>query len=136
MNRAVLADTTPLYAAIDPSDEYYHQARTEMAHLNDEGWEVAVIMPTVMEGYSLTQRKLGSRTALRWLGEVNAYASYLVPEGEDYSFALARIRRYDDQDITLFDTLLYAVSDRLSIPVWTYDHHFDTLGAIRWYPGS
>jgi predicted nucleic acid-binding protein len=136
MNRAVLADTTSLYAAIDPSDEYYHQARSEMKRLSDESWEVAVIMPTVMEGYSLTQRKLGSRVALQWLAEVNASASYLVPEGEDYSFALARIRRYDDQDITLFDTLLYAVSDRLALPIWTYDHHFDILGARRWHPGA
>lgn len=134
MIRTVLADTTPLYAAIDPSDEHYQQSRAEMQQLKDDGWEVAVIMPTVMEAYSLTQRKLGSRVALRWLGEVNAFAGYLVPEGEDYSLALARIRRYLDQDITLFDTLLYAVSDRLSIPIWTYDHHFDILGASRWYP--
>jgi predicted nucleic acid-binding protein len=134
--RTVLADTTPLYAAIDPSDEYYHQARTEMQLLAEDGWEVAVIMPTVMEAYSLIQRKLGNVAALKWLGEVNAFAGYLVPEGEDYSLALARIRRYLDQDITLFDTLLHAVSDRLSVPVWTYDHHFDTLGAQRWYPGA
>jgi len=135
MMRIVLADATPLYAAIDPSDEYHQQARTDIQRLADDGWEVAVIMPTVMETYSLTQRKLGSLAALKWLGEVNTFAGYILPEGDDYSLALARIRRYLDQDITLFDTLLFAVSDRLSMPVWTYDRHFDILGADRWYPG-
>jgi predicted nucleic acid-binding protein len=134
MIRTVLADTTPLYAAIDPSDEYHLQARAEIEYLAEDGWEVAVILPTVMEAYSLTLRKLGSVAALRWLGEINTYAGYIVPEGEDYSIALTRIHRYSDQDITVFDTLLCAVSARLSLPVWTYDHHFDVLGATRWFP--
>jgi predicted nucleic acid-binding protein len=37
-----------------------------------------------------------------------------------------------DQDISLFDAITHVVSERLHVPVWSYDHHFDVLRTRRW----
>jgi hypothetical protein len=34
--------------------------------------------------------------------------------------------------LTLFDTVLAAMSDWLEAPVWTFDHHFDVMQANVW----
>ena len=43
--------------------------------------------------------------------------------------------RYRDQDLSLFDAIAAVVSERLSLPVWTYDHHFDVIRADVWRGG-
>lgn len=40
--------------------------------------------------------------------------------------------RYPDQSITLFDAILAVLSDRLALPIWTFDHHFDVMGSDVW----
>ena len=51
--RLVLADTGPLYAALNPRDQYFARAQDELNVLAGDGWEVAVIYPTILETYSL-----------------------------------------------------------------------------------
>jgi predicted nucleic acid-binding protein len=46
--------------------------------------------------------------------------------------AVQYIQRYSDQPITLADGVLAVLSQRLSLPVWTFDHHFDVMRANRW----
>jgi hypothetical protein len=38
--------------------------------------------------------------------------------------------------MTLFDAVLASFAIRENLLIWAYDHHFDILGAERWYPGS
>ena len=90
MRWAVLADTGPLYAAVDPADQYYTQAQQELKRLEREG---------------------------------------LL---DDYHAAMSRIQRYRDQAFTLFDVVLAILSERLALPVWTYDHHFDVMRVPVW----
>lgn len=47
----VLADTGPLYAAVDPSDEHHERAQEDIRRLNSEGFGVAVAYPTLCECY-------------------------------------------------------------------------------------
>jgi predicted nucleic acid-binding protein len=54
------------------------------------------------------------------------------PQRHDLQGAAARVRRYPDQPITLFDAVLAELADKLSIPVWTFDHHFDVLQVRVW----
>lgn len=132
MNRAVLADTGPLYAAVDPDDQYHARAQAELTELAAGGWQVLAILPTVLEAYTLILHRLGLRTAHRWLDDLTGNAVPLIPTAADSAAAFALVRRYPDQDLTLFDALLAVVGERLAAAVWTYDAHFDTLRADRW----
>jgi predicted nucleic acid-binding protein len=132
VRRTILADTGPLYAALDPDDQYHQRAQAELARFEAAGVAVAILLPTLFEAYSLAMQRLGVRVALRWLDEVMQGASVLSPTAADVTAALTQARAYPDQRLTLFDTLISTVSARLDLPVWTYDYHFDVLRATVW----
>ena len=75
----MLADTGPLYAAVDPSDNRHERARKDIERLNLEGFGVALTYPTLCKGYSLVLYKLGLEVAHRWLKETRENASPLNP---------------------------------------------------------
>ena len=133
MRRTVLADTTPLYAAASTRDQYHARAQTELGELERGGWTVAVTVPTVMETYTLMLHRLGIPAAQQFLAALTGSATLIMPIEEDFAAAMALVQSYRDQPLTLFDTLLAAVSSRLALPVWTYDAHFDVVRADRWY---
>ena len=54
------------------------------------------------------------------------------PEPEDYLASAALLDRYPDQRITLADGVVAVLSRRYSLPVWTYDHHFDVKASMVW----
>ena len=59
--------------------------------------------------------------------------SYIIaPEAEDVAAAMQLPSRYRDQPITLFDAILAVMSDRLALPVWTFDFHFDVMQVSVW----
>ncbi len=55
MRAVVLADTGPLYAAVDPEDEHHARARRELQQLDRERRDVLVLYPTLLEAYSLIE---------------------------------------------------------------------------------
>jgi predicted nucleic acid-binding protein len=69
------------------------------------------------------------------LEELDRTATIVLPIDSDFVEARALVGRFPDQAISLFDAVVVAVSQRLDVPVWTYDFHFDVLGAHRWYGG-
>jgi hypothetical protein len=77
-------------------------------------------------------RKLGNRQAHALLAEVTSTSLLTNATTEDYRDAAITILPYRNQDFTLFDTVLAAMSDRLEAPVWTFDHHFDVLRVSVW----
>jgi predicted nucleic acid-binding protein len=115
----VLADTGPLYAAVDPSDEHHERAREEIGRFNSEGLGVEVAYPTLCECYSLVLYKLGAETAQRWLEEIQGGAFFMNPAPDDIREAATLIRRYQDQALSMFDAVTAGISRRLSLPVWT-----------------
>ncbi len=86
MSGTVLADTGPLYAAVDPSDGHHERAQGDIRRLNSEGLGVAVAYPTLCECYSLVLYKLGAVTAQGWMGEIEG-GSFLI---EPHSRGLPR----------------------------------------------
>jgi predicted nucleic acid-binding protein len=132
MKRAVLADTGPLYAAVDPDDQYHPRAQQELSELQRRQLTVMLAYPTVSEAYTLVLYRLGRSTARSWLQEILKGATLINPTPEDYRMAVSKLDAYPDQSITLFDAALAALSKRLSVPVWTYDHHFDVMRAAVW----
>lgn len=132
MTRAVLADTGPLYAAVDPDDQYHAQAQEQLQSLAKQGLSVVLAYPILLESYTLIRYRLGSASALAWLDDVREGSAWINPSPQDYREAMALVERFPDQPITLFDASLAVVAARVSLPVWTYDHHFDTMGTKVW----
>jgi predicted nucleic acid-binding protein len=130
--RSVLADTGPLYALVDPDDRLHDRARSEARRIAEQGWTVVVAFPTLAESHSLVLKRLGTRVAGRWLGELMAGADLLNPHREDYLAAGRRLRHLTGQPITLFDALVAVLAEQLHFQVWTFDHHFDVMGVAVW----
>jgi len=131
MMRAILADTGPLYAAVDPHDARHKQSLSELARLAREKYQVVLAYPTLLEAYTIVMHRLGKDVASTWLSEL-AEAATINPTVEDYREAFTRVRMLGDQDITLFDATLAALSVRMGVAVWTYDHHFDVMRVSVW----
>jgi predicted nucleic acid-binding protein len=132
MKRVVLADTGPLYAALDPSDQYHQRAQGELKRLAHERREVVIAYPILFESYSLVLYRLGKQTASRWLNETMQGASFINPAAEDYRQAADILQIFADQRITLFDATVAVLARRLGVQVWTYDHHFDVMRVAVW----
>ena len=132
MPKPVLADSGPLYALADPSDQYHVQAQEQLARLTAGGRFVAIAYPTLAESHTLILRRLGTAYAQQWLQEITDGSALINPEPGDYIQASSLIAAYTDQPLTMFDAVAAAVAERLSLAVWTYDRHFDLMGSKRW----
>ena len=132
MTRAVVADTGPLYAAVDPDDLCHRRSRADLARLADEGFGVAVVGATLLECYTLIVQRLGPSVANRWLREIEESATVVQPTLDDLTAAAQLTRRFNEPPLTMFDAVLAVVSQRLDLPVWTFDHRFDALHAPVW----
>lgn len=131
MIRAVLADTGPLYAAVDPHDARHKHALADLRKLDREKREVVVPYPIMFEAYTMVLHRLGRNAAADWLTDM-ANAVLVNPTPEDYRRAVAKIGALADQSITLFDAIVAALAKRLELEVWTYDHHFDVMRIGVW----
>lgn len=132
MNQAVIADTGPLYAAVDPDDQYHRRAQRELSVIARAKRELVVPYPIFLEAYTLVLYRLGSEAAVGWLSEMTAGTAFVNPTPEDYREAVKKVSRFADQKITLFDATVATVAERLSLEIWTYDHHFDVMRAHVW----
>ena len=131
--RVVLADSTPRFAATSPNDQYHARARQELAALEGARLRVAVLTTTIGETHRLILHRQGTSAAQAWLDAIGQTSIRIHPTDADFDAALQQVSRYSDQILTIYDALLFVVSERLSLPIWTYDFHFDVLGAQRWY---
>jgi len=131
MTRAVLADSGPLYAAVDQADEHHFEARQQLDMLERERRNIVIAYPVLLEAYSLVLYRLGVAAAHRWIAFL-AGASLINPDSEDYRRALLTVRNFPDQRITLVDATIAALAFRLDLEVWTYDHHFDAMRIPVW----
>ncbi len=96
--------------------------------------ELVVVGPftTLLETYTLLLRRVTPRVAQDWLNEISAQTTLVNPLPGDYHNAIRLVQRYQDQPITLSDGILTNLSTRLSLSIWTFDHHFDLMHASVW----
>src|SRR5690242_18838435 len=110
MTRAVLADTGPLYALADPSDQFHERAATELAALQRRGFTIATAYPNLCEAYTLVLYRLKGQYAREWLAEALNGAGLVNAEPGDYVLAAALLDRFADHRITLVDAVLASLS--------------------------
>ena len=130
--RAILADTGPLYALVDPDDGLHERARNEAQRLRDSGLAAVVGYPTLCEAHALVLRRLGVAAAHAWLDDVAAGCAFVNPMRAHYEAAAGRLEALPDQQITLVDAVAAELATQLGLAVWTYDHHFDVMGVPVW----
>ena len=130
--KAILADTTPLYGAIDTSDQFHARAQTEIQRIATEKLIVVVSFPVYIETYSLLLYRLGFEQANRFSQNCLESANLLNPTEEQYLKAIKKVQQFPDQTITIVDALTAILADELNIPVWTYDYHFDVMKISVW----
>jgi predicted nucleic acid-binding protein len=136
MSGVVLADTGPLYALADPSDQFHDRAHRELENIVSRNNSVLVVFPVLCEAHTLVLRRLGGRYAASWLSEMLSGTLPVNPDTNDYLDATAGLRKYSDHPITLVDALLARMTRRLEAPVWTFDRHFVTMRTSVWKSDS
>lgn len=129
---AVIADSTPLYALVDSDDQYAQRSQSQLRYLGNSNVMVAVPIPVLLEPHTLVLQRLGIQIAQRWPQETVDSAFTPNASTEDVRNAATIVQRYSDQPITLADAIVAAMSQRLRLPVWTYDHHFDIMQVEVW----
>lgn len=130
--RAIIADTGLLYALLNASDQYHKRAQLELALLEQERLAILVSYPVFLESYSLALHRLGFEAAQSFARELAQGVDFINPLISDYTTAMQKAARYPDQKITLCDAVTAVLSERLSLPVWTYDYHFDVMQVSVW----
>ena len=71
MSGVVLADTGPLYALADPSDQFHDRAHRELETIVSRNNSVLVVFPVLCEAHTLGASPTG-REVRGWLAERNA----------------------------------------------------------------
>ena len=127
--KAVLADSGPLYALADISDQYHNRAQRELESIEKRGLSVMVNYATLCESQTLVLRRLGGRYAQQWLTEIIQGTVLLNPEPGDYLRGAEMLPGFPDQSITLVDAVTAVLGRRLRMDVWTFDRHFEIMGA-------
>jgi len=130
--KAIIADTTPLYGAIDPSDQYHSRAQAELRRIEAENLTVIISFPVYIETYSLLLYRLGFEQATHFTQNCLESANLINPTEDQYFAAIAKAQQFPDQTITIVDALTAIISMQLDIPVWSYDYHFDIMRAKVW----
>lgn len=130
--KAVLADTGPLYAAVDPDDQYHARSQADLQQLNKDNLAVIISYSVYLEAYSLVLYRLGSKKAILFSQEVIEGADLINPSANDYLASKQLATRFSDQKITLFDTVTAVIANRMKLSVWTYDYHFDLMQVSVW----
>jgi predicted nucleic acid-binding protein len=132
MTRGVIADTGPLYAAVDADDQFHGRAQRGLTRLARERREVVLAYTTLLEAYTLVVFRLGNHAAASFVTEISAGTSFINPTPDDYRYAIQNATRFRDRKITLFDATVAVLAERLHLQVWTFDHHFDVMRAPVW----
>lgn len=136
--KAIIADTTPLYGAIDTSDQYHSRAQAELRRIESEDLTVIISFPVYIETYSLLLYRLGFEQATHFTQNCLESANLINPTEDQYFAAIAKAKQFPDpkqfpdQTITIVDALTAIISIELDLPVWSYDYHFDIMRVKVW----
>ncbi len=128
----VLADTVVFYALLDEKDTHHQRAQLEMQKILASKTTIYVSFPIFLEAYSLLLYRLGFPSAQEFVDYCLDSVEFINPTLDEYLQANDKASRYPDQTITLVDAITAVLSERLNLPVWSYDYHFDIMRINVW----
>ncbi|MBC5796359.1 MAG: PIN domain-containing protein [Sphaerospermopsis sp.] len=130
--RAIIADTGPLYAAIDIDDQYHQRSKTQIQRINAENLTILVPFPVYLETYNLLLYRLGTEQAIKFARDCIESVYFINPSQEQYIAAAEKTAFFPDQKITLCDAITAILSEEMKLQIWTYDYHFDVMKVQVW----
>ncbi|GCL39161.1 hypothetical protein Th970_04442 [Sphaerospermopsis reniformis] len=115
--RAIIADTGPLYAAIDIDDQYHQRSKTQIQRINAENLTILVPFPVYLETYYLLLYRLGTEQAIKFARDCIESVYFINPSQEQYIAAAEKAAFFPDQKITLLSApILVTASSKLLTP--------------------
>ena len=132
---ALFADTSFLYALVDPADRHHKVCSALLGQAEDE---IRLIITTdfiLAESHALLLSRLGGRAALTWLRQIRDLGCVERVTEADEESALQLLSRYDDKDFSFTDATSFAVMERLGITTaLSLDVHFVQYGRFLVLP--
>ncbi len=130
--RGVLLDTAPLYALLTPTDQHHARAKVTFDRLSEGGEAAFLPYPIATELHRLILYRKPEDPIKAEQAVTRTLSVYppLLPGEADVMGALALLRAFGDQRISLADATLAAMANRLGATVLTFDaRHFALLKA-------
>lgn len=132
--RAILVDTSALYALVDHQDRHHAEVAHCLRELDADGATLVVIEPVFIEAITLIKRRLGAAIAVevgrRLRASQVAQLTHLGTDDRESSWAV--FERFADKDWTYVDCACLAVMQRHDIAAAvSVDRHFDQMGVVR-----
>lgn len=132
--RAVFADTSALYAAMDRSDQWHQRAADGFLSLAQQRRPFVTTNLVVSEVHALALTRLGTQAGLRWLETVPSLV--VVYQRDAHHTAIVRtLQGYAGIRLSYSDAFALVVMREMELgSVFTFDRGFQTAG-FQTYPG-
>lgn len=130
----MFVDTWAWLGAVFEQDQWHHAAKLSLVQLYMDGAEFVTSSAVLHEVAENSRRRYGHRGSLRVLDRIRqaqeaGELTVVCADAALEAAALTLYQRFDDQDISLIDSLSFAIMlDRKIGAAFTGDRHFLLLG--------
>lgn len=128
IERAVMLDTSALFALWDEADQWHRRAASGFHQLGAEQWQLYITNLTVAENHSLLLSRLGDEKALSWL-EVLGPMHLIYHTPEDHTAVRDLLTRHNARKLSYVDAFSCVAMEKQGLrQVFTFDRGFQDYG--------
>lgn len=134
--KSLLLDTSAAYALVNVRDKNHARAGNFLADWLRGSQAVLVTDSVFSEAMTLIKACMGAAKAVEAGRTLRNAALYhwtpLTPDDEAQAWAL--FQKYTDKEWSFVDCGLWVVAQRLGVPVFAFDHHFEQIPQVERVP--